>query len=242
VVPGDIVLEPASQAPLTVNADGTLDVAPNTPAGTYTLSYRICEVASPDNCDTATVTITVVASSLTAADDTGTIAQITPLVIDVLSNDDLGGIAPDPSRVTVTITGAPGNGTVTVNDDGTLRYVPDPNFSGTDTFTYTVCETLNPDNCATATVDVTVQPNELRLVDDAAQTQQGTAVAIDVLANDGTSGAPLDPASLTVVGQPANGTVNCDGGVCTYTPDPLFFGEDSFTYQVCDLSQPTPVC
>src|SRR5690606_30884933 len=33
VVPGDIVLEPASQGPLTVNADGTLDVAPNTPAG-----------------------------------------------------------------------------------------------------------------------------------------------------------------------------------------------------------------
>jgi len=238
----DIILEPVVQGPLTINADGSLDVAPNTPAGTYTVTYRICEAANPDNCDTATVTVTVVAPSLTAADDAASTPQNTPVTIAVLGNDRLDGGSADPARLTITVSGEPANGTVTVNDDGTLTYVPDPNFSGTDTFTYTICETLNPDNCATATVTVTTQPNVVTAVDDTAETTQGTAVAIDVLGNDATTGAPLDPASVTIVGQPANGTVSCSAGVCTYTPGALFSGTDSFTYQVCDVSVPTPVC
>jgi hypothetical protein len=32
-------------------------VAPNTPAGDYTVQYTICEVLNPTNCDTATVTV-----------------------------------------------------------------------------------------------------------------------------------------------------------------------------------------
>ncbi|WP_459744091.1 beta strand repeat-containing protein, partial [Polaribacter sp. OB-PA-B3] len=38
---------------------GAVNVSPNTPEGTYTLVYRICEKASTSNCDTASVTITV---------------------------------------------------------------------------------------------------------------------------------------------------------------------------------------
>lgn len=45
--------------PLTVNSDGTVDIAPDTAAGTYTIDYTICEIANPTNCDTATVTVTV---------------------------------------------------------------------------------------------------------------------------------------------------------------------------------------
>ncbi|AQS94913.1 hypothetical protein BXQ17_12845 [Polaribacter sp. BM10] len=38
---------------------GAVNVSPNTPVGTYTLVYRICEKASTSNCDTASVIITV---------------------------------------------------------------------------------------------------------------------------------------------------------------------------------------
>ena len=50
---------------------------------------------------------------------------------------------------------APSHGTATVNDDGTITYVPDANYSGTDTFTYTT-ETDN--ETKTYTVEVTVNP------------------------------------------------------------------------------------
>ena len=42
----------------------------------------------------------------------------------------------DPSTVTVTTEAA--NGTVTVNDDGTVTYTPNADFFGEDAFTYTV--------------------------------------------------------------------------------------------------------
>ena len=44
---------------LTLNPSGTITIAANTPAGTYTLTYQICEVSNPTNCSTTTATLTV---------------------------------------------------------------------------------------------------------------------------------------------------------------------------------------
>ena len=45
-------------AGITLNlATGAVSVAPKTPSETYSLVYRICEIASPANCDDATVTL-----------------------------------------------------------------------------------------------------------------------------------------------------------------------------------------
>ena len=56
-------------------ATGAVNVAPGTPAGTYTLVYQICEQLNPANCDTATVTVTVGAAVIDAVDDTGSVAN-----------------------------------------------------------------------------------------------------------------------------------------------------------------------
>ena len=81
-------------------------------------------------------------------------------------------------------------------------------------------------------------------VDDTAATPAATAVAIPVLDNDfdangaGTPNSDLDPASVTVLIPPANGTAVPDPatGQITYTPNPGFSGDDPFTYQVADLA------
>ena len=44
---------------LTLNADGTIKVLANTLAGTYLLTYSICDVLNPSNCDTAIATVLV---------------------------------------------------------------------------------------------------------------------------------------------------------------------------------------
>ena len=55
----------------------------------------------------------------------------------------------DPtSDVEVTDVTDPANGTVTINADGTVTYIPDPDFCGTDTFDYTVVVT-NSDGSTT---------------------------------------------------------------------------------------------
>ena len=51
-------------------ATGAVNVAPGTPAGTYTLVYEICEILNPANCDTAMATVTVGAALIDAVDDT----------------------------------------------------------------------------------------------------------------------------------------------------------------------------
>ncbi|MEU4559863.1 Ig-like domain-containing protein [Actinoplanes sp. NPDC023936] len=56
--------------------------------------------------------------------------------------------------VTVTGLGTPAHGTVALNADGTVTYTPNPGFSGTDTFTYTVVDEYG--NLAEATIEVRV--------------------------------------------------------------------------------------
>ena len=83
-----------------------------------------------------------------AIDDHASTREETPLTVDVLANDQVSGIKSwchahrhtRPDRDDLTIVGVTDgqNGTVTVNPDNTVTYTPDPDFSGSDTFTYTI--------------------------------------------------------------------------------------------------------
>ncbi|MEY4551916.1 MAG: hypothetical protein RL099_244, partial [Bacteroidota bacterium] len=43
----------------TLNTSGTITIAAGTAAGSYSLTYQICEVLNPSNCDSATAVVTV---------------------------------------------------------------------------------------------------------------------------------------------------------------------------------------
>ncbi len=61
-VPANLTLTEVTPDPtgaLTLNPDGTIDLAPNTPVGDYTLTYKICDTTYPSICDNATVTVSV---------------------------------------------------------------------------------------------------------------------------------------------------------------------------------------
>ena len=76
-----------------------------------------------------------------------------PVTIAVLANDT------DPEGAPLTVMGvdaAGTNGSVSINADGTLTYSPNPDFSGTDTFNYTIGDAGG--HTDTATVSVTVSP------------------------------------------------------------------------------------
>jgi uncharacterized repeat protein (TIGR01451 family) len=71
---------------------------------------------------------------------------------------------------------------------------------------------------------------------DSGNTNEGTAVTIDVLLNDSDSDGTLTPASVTVTSAPANGStsVNTSNGRITYTPSGNFNGTNTFQYTVND--------
>jgi gliding motility-associated-like protein len=205
--------------------------------GQDTFTYTVCDAS--DTCDSATVIVTV-GPIIEAVDDVASTSEDLAVDIDILDNDT--GIPADGS-LTVS---DPTSGTVVINDNGTpgditddmVTYTPDPGFIGQDTFTYTVCDAS--DTCDSATVIVTVGPI-IEAVDDVASTSEDLAVDIDILDND--TGIPAD-GSLTV-SDPTNGTVvindndtpdDITDDTVTYTPDPGFIGQDTFTYTVCDAT------
>ncbi|SDY09075.1 hypothetical protein SAMN05444338_1391, partial [Flavobacterium degerlachei] len=216
VTPSDVTITSTPSGPLTVNTDGTVTVAENTKAGEYTVDYTICEVLNADNCSTATVTVTVVAAPIKAVNDVaGPINGTTggDAGINVLDNDLLNGVKVVASDVKITSTP---NGPLTVNTDGTVT-VAENTKAGTYTVDYTICEVLNPNNCDTATVTVTVVAAPIKAVNDVAGPINGIVggdAGINVLDNDLLNGVKVVASDVTITSTP-NGplTVNTDGTV-----------------------------
>ena len=167
-----------------------------------------------------------------AVDDAAETAEDTPVTIDVLANDS----DPDGDTLTVVEVSAPTHGTAVVADTGAVVYTPEPDFHGTDRFTYVVGD--GSGLTARAAVEVTVLPvNDPPLAgDDAAETAEDTSVTIAVLRND--SDPDGDTLTVVEVSAPTHGTprVVADTGAVVYTPEPDFHGTDRFTYVVGDGS------
>ncbi|WP_345318227.1 Ig-like domain-containing protein, partial [Novipirellula rosea] len=212
----------ASNGTATVNPDGTFSYTPNADFnGTDSFTYDATDVNGDIETQTVTITVNPVDD---ASDDTATTNEDTAISGDVSLNDTYAG------AVSYALNTGPSNGTATVNPDGTFSYTPDPDFNGTDAFTYDAID-VNGD-IETQTLTVTVNPVD-DANDDTATTDEDTAVSGDVSLNDTNAGA----VSYALNTGPSNGTatVNPDG-TFSYTPDPDFNGTDAFTYDAIDVN------
>ena len=210
--------------------------------GTDTFDYTICDTATPQNCDTATVTVTV-NPIVDVVDDSSTTDEETPVVVDVVANDN-----DVPSTGTIVATD-PANGTVTIDDNGTpndptddiVTYTPDAGFNGTDTFDYTICDTATPQNCDTATVTVTVIADAVIVATDDNATGLGGVGVLNVFGNDTSDGTAINPTDFNLtetVPDPTGAlTLNLDGTVDVAPGTPA--GTYTLTYQICEVSDPT---
>jgi hypothetical protein len=124
-----------------------------------------------------------------------------------------------------------------LNADGSFVYTPDPDFHGTDSFTYVAHDGLADSNVATVMITVNpVNDPPVAVADTYAMDMDGTLVidaSSGVLVND--SDADGDELTATLVDEPEFGTLdfNADGSF-TYTPPTGFRGLDTFTYQASD--------
>ncbi|MBD2705338.1 tandem-95 repeat protein [Spirosoma sp. BT702] len=224
----------------TPNANGTITYTP--PAGysgPASFTYTICAPGQTTICSSAAVSLTVNAVIVATPDQSTTNAG-TSVTTTVLANDTRNGLPASTTNVTVSLGTPPAIGTAVVNGDGTITYTPAPGFSGPVSYTYTICDIAQPGQCSSAAVSLTV--NTVIITNpDQVTTASGTPISVSVLANDTRNGLPASASNVTVslANQPANGTavVNPNGTI-TYTPTPAFFGVNSFSYTVCDISQP----
>ena len=91
------------------------------------------------------------------------------------------------------------------------------------------------DNIHLENVNLASQPPDA--INDEASTHTDTPVVIDVLANDTDPNDDIDPATVIIVTNAANGSTVVSGdGRITYAPFAGYAGGDSFTYTVADSS------
>lgn len=242
------VITNPSNGTASINTDGSINYIPNTFFnGNDTIVYQFCDLTSPTAlCDTAIVLITVIAvpNPPVALNDTVNLDEDTTLDIVVLANDSDPDNDIDSSSVSVYV--GPFNGTVTVDSIGTVTYVPNPNFNGTDSLYYAVCDlTGTTPICDTAVVYITVDP-----IDDTPEVNADNYTVIEdtptdfyILNNDSDADNNLDSASLSILTNPSNGvvTINADWSI-HYVPNLYFNGNDTLVYQICDFTSPTPLC
>ncbi|TOA44656.1 RTX toxin, partial [Vibrio parahaemolyticus] len=161
--------------------------------------------------------------------DSTNVVEDTPTIINVLGNDTFEG---KDKVVSLDAENGPKNGTVIVNNDGTVTYTPNDNYVGKDTFTYIV---TSGGVSESTTVEVNVTPvNDAPVAkDDIATTQEDTAVTIDVLPNDtDVDGDKLSIQSASV--SEAQGKVEIVDGKLVFTPAENFNGDAEITYTVTD--------
>lgn len=196
--------------------------------GLYVVQLIVNDGSIDSDPDTATITVNVQPNTDPIAnDDFASLNEDDFADIDVLAND----TDADDDTLTILNFGAANDGTVQ-QIGNLLRYTPDPDFNGSDSFSYTIDDGNGGED--TATVSITILPvNDPPVAnDDTAAAQEDTPVIVDALAND----ADVDGDTLTVlsVSQPPNGSVANNGADVTYTPDSNFAGIDTFTYTIDD--------
>ena len=230
-----------------IDTAGTLTFTPAPDAnGTATITVTAIDDGGTTNAGndtstphTATITINPVNDAVIAGDDIATVNEddSAGVTVNALTNDTDADTDP-LTVVSIDTTGIVG-GSVTDLGNGLINYTPDPNFNGTETFTYNVSDGNSSD---TATVTITVGPTADAPVAtaDAYTTAEDTTRVVagpGLLANDYDYDADALTITPTSVAGPSNGTLILGtDGAFTYTPDNGFIGTDSFTYQLNDSS------
>jgi gliding motility-associated-like protein len=202
----------------------------------YSIRVRSTDVGGLFFEKTFTIAVNNVNEAPIASNDNVTTNEDTPADITVLGNDSDVDNAIDPA--TITIVTPPTNGTTSIKPTtGVITYMPNLNYSGSDSFTYTVND-VSGATSNTATVNITITPvNDAPVAkDDAVTALQDVSHVINVLSNDSDVDNALDPASVVIVSSALHGilTVNSGTGAVTYVPVTGYIGRDSITYTIQD--------
>src|SRR4051812_46389761 len=145
-------------------------------------------------------------------------------LFDPRTNDSRGPANESGQTLTITSTTSGVHGTVST-DGLSVTYVPDANYNGPDTFTYTITDngTTNggsdpKSSTATVSVNVTEVNDPPKAYNDTTTVAEDGSVTVDPRGNDSTGPANESTQTLavTAVGSAAHGTVSFTAGTVTY--------------------------
>ena len=238
---------------ITLNADGTITIAPATAPGTYSVTYTICQVANPGICDTATTSVVVAVALIIANDDNFTSNPINGYVGGIVGNifvnngnnqDSLGNALVSAATVTTSITNNGGLFGVTISPSGDFK-VPAGTAAGTYFVDYNLCEKANPNNCDAARVTIVVKAPPITAIIDDYKTPINSAtggVLTNVISNDLLNGQVVIASEVTISLvnpslNPYNFSIDSNGNI--NIPVGVAKGNYQIEYQICEKLNPT---
>lgn len=197
-------------------------------------------------------TITEVNDPPTANPDVVTLDEDTPTIALVTANDVAG--PPNEAGQGLRVSSVPATtlqgGLLTV-DGGLVRYVPPADFSGPDSFTYTLTDDgttngLAAPLTASGSVALTVRAvnDPPRLIPVARSTLEDQPLLLTMAMSFSGTPGPADEASQAlgvssvVATSDAGGSVSLDAGLLLYVPPPDFAGLDQLSITVADDGAP----
>ena len=196
-----------TNVPYIATQTGEVFLPAHTPAGTYTLTYRLCAKSAPYNCSgVATVTVIVNPSSikLQTTDDTFSHTTTTQTIVlgNVLTNDSYNSQSVTTASVTISTTIALTNVPYIAIATGEVL-LPAHTPAGTYTLTYSLCPKSAPYNCsevATVTIIVSPSPINLQTTNDTFShtTTTQTIVLGNILTNDSYNTQSVTTTSVTI--------------------------------------------
>lgn len=169
------------------------------------------------------------------------VSEDVSLRMDILGNDE---IRFSQYSMDFSIIREPVHGTISKGDNLEMLYTPTPDFHGRDSLRYRICHVDGP--CQDAWVKILIHPvNDPPIVlDDLDTLLEDQNQYIDVLANDSDhdDGKHLLMRQISIIQSPGYGNVEIDSlrGIL-YMPNPNYFGNDMFRYQLCD-DGPGEIC
>ena len=229
-----------SNGALSFNPDGSFSYTPNLNFnGTDSFTYKAKDAGNlQSNEATVTITVAAVNDAPIAQNDNYNTNEDTPLLIaapGVLANDN--DTADGSTTLTAALVTTTTMGSLTLSPDGSFEYAPNANFNGNDSFTYQAVDEFGlQSNTVTVTIAVNAINDAPVAENDSYSTNEDTQIVMPapgVLFND----TDIDSATLTasLVSGPLFGTLTLESdGSFTYTPNPNFNGNDSFSYKAGD--------
>ncbi|MBU0456714.1 MAG: Ig-like domain-containing protein [Nanoarchaeota archaeon] len=178
--------------------------------------------------DTATVTITVnsVNDAPVAVDDNASTLESALLYLNVLAND----YDPEGDSLTIVSVSNPASGTAFISGF-LVGYLPDANFAGIDTFTYTISDGNGGQD--TATVTFTVKPiNDAPVLNSIGnkEVDEGKLLGFTISASD----IDNDPLTYSADNLPAGAVFDANTQKFSWTPGYDQAGNYQVTFKVSD--------
>ena len=244
---------------VTTNTNGQLVIPAGTPAGTHTITYRVCETAGNNNCKTVNTILVIGAATPTVSTETFTASTTTATVVpgvigNILTNATVGtqsatvGVG---GNVTITLTHTPTTPNAPVLDPSTGNVRVSGNTPpGVYTITYNLCSAVS--TCVPGVATVTV-PQLKPYVPNTTITHSGTTTTTrnildGATVNGGTQSATVGvggTVSITNVTNPTPQTpgapvptLNPSTGIVTVPPTTPS-GTYTISYTVCTTATPT---